>query len=343
MLKKSISPLILAFVFAGGIYTASAQKPAAPPAVPGMTHHTTKVNGVRLHYAEAGKGDPVLLLPGWPENWYAWRKMVPLLVAQNRRVIVLDPRGYGDSDKPASGYDLDTAAADVHAFIAAAGLARPGGIDIVSHDLGAWIGYALASAHPGDVRRLVISEVTIPDPNAKTPIPDEVANIKTWHVAFNRLPDLPEALMQGRESVFLNWLFDHKAAQPAKIDAAARDEFIRAFSVPGTTVAFLSYYREMFSAAGLKRMGERRAKPLPMPVLTVGGKEGLGEMLGQSFKGLATNTQPVVLAGCGHYLPEECPTEFIDVIERFWRSTPTGAMTYPRGGEVSADGVTRGT
>ena len=87
----------------------------------------TEVNGVGLHYIEAGQGDPVLLLPGWPQDWYAWRKMVPLLVAQHRRVIVLDPRGYGDSDKPAGGYDLDTAAVDVHGFIAATGLARPGG------------------------------------------------------------------------------------------------------------------------------------------------------------------------------------------------------------------------
>ena len=161
------------------------------------------------------------------------------------------------------------------------------------------IGYALASAHPSDVRRLVIGEVTIPDPNATPPIPDEVANIKTWHVAFNRLPSLPEALMQGRECVFLNWLFDHKAARPAEIDAAARDEYVRAFSAPGTMGAFLSYYRDAFGPAGLKRMGERRANPLSMPVLTVGGKEGLGEMLGKSFQGLATNVQAVVLDAAG--------------------------------------------
>ena len=298
-----------------------AQPLRAAPAIPGTTHRVAQVNGVRLHYVEAGQGDPVLLLPGWPQDWYAWRKMVPLLVARHRRVIVLDPRGYGDSDKPASGYDLDTAAADVHGFIAATGLARPGGIDIVTHDLGAWIGYALASAHPGDVRRLVIGEVMIPDPNAATPIPDEVANIKTWHVAFNRLPGLPEALMGGRERVFLDWLFDHKAARPVKVDAAARDEYVRAFSAPGTMGAFLSYYRDAFGPVGLKRMGERRATPLPMPVLTVGGKEGLGEMLAKGFQGLATNAQAVVLDGCGHYLPEECPEEFAGAIERFWRST----------------------
>ena len=173
------------------------------------------------------------------------------------------------------------------------------------------------------MRRLAIGEVTIPDPNATTPIPDDVANMKTWHVAFNRLPGLLEALMQGRERVFLNRLFDHKGAQPAKVDAAARDEYVRAFSAPGTSSAFLAYNRDAFGPAGLKRMAERRATPLP--VLTVGGKEGLGEMLGKSFQGLATNVQAVVLDGCGHYLPEECPAEFTGAIERFRRSTQAPA------------------
>ena len=139
--------------------------PPAWPIVEGLTHRFVRVGGIRLHYADAGEGDPVLLLPGWPQDWYAWRAMVPLLVAQHRRVVVCDPRGFGDSDKPDSGYDLDVVAADVHGFIAAAGLDRPGGIDIVAHDLGSWIAYALACAYPDDVRRLVLSEVTIPDPS----------------------------------------------------------------------------------------------------------------------------------------------------------------------------------
>ena len=263
----------------------------------------------------------MLLLPGWPQNWYAWRAMIPLLVSQHRRVVVLDPRGFGDSDKPASGYDLDTAAADVHGFIAAAGLARPGGIDIVSHDLGSWIAYAFASAYPDDVRRLVLSEATIPDPTSSKPIPDDTANVKTWHFGFNRLPCLPEALVAGRERVFLDWLFDNKATHPTHIDAVARDEYARAFATPGAASAGFAYYRELFGAAGLKRMGERLAAPLTMPVLTVGAEGGVGELLNGSLQGAARDLHGAVLAGCGHYLPEECPAAFASTIERFWRST----------------------
>ena len=82
-----------------------------------IEHHVAKVDGTRFHYVTAGSGDPVLLLPGWPESWIAWRKIVPLLVSAGRMVVVLDPRGFGESDKPAGGYDLDTAARDLHAFL----------------------------------------------------------------------------------------------------------------------------------------------------------------------------------------------------------------------------------
>ena len=297
------------------------QPPTIAPIVAGITHGFVRVGGIRLHYAETGDGDPVLLLPGWPQDWYAWRAMVPLLVSLHRRVVVLDPRGFGDSDKPESGYDLDSAASDVRGFIVAAGLDRPGGIDVVAHDLGSWIAYALASAYPQDVRRLVLSEATMPDPTSSRPIPDDAANARTWHFGFNRLTDLPEALIAGRERVFLDWLFDHKAMHPTRIGAAAREEYVRAFSVPGAASAGFAYYRELFGAAGLTRMGERLAEPLTMPVLTVGAEGGVGEMLHQSLQGAAMNLHNAVLTGCGHYLPEECPAAFASTIERFWRST----------------------
>ncbi|WP_419826182.1 alpha/beta fold hydrolase [Sphingomonas sp.] len=293
----------------------------ASPAQAGLQQHSLRVGGVRLHYAEMGSGNPVLLLPGWPEDGHAWRKVAPLLAARGRRVVILDPRGFGDSDKPASGYDLDTVAAEVHAFIGAAGLGRPGGIDVVTHDLGGWIGYALASAHPADVRRLVLSEVTIPSPTRQQPIPDDAANIKTWHFAFNRLPGLPEMLTTGHERAYLDWLFDNKATHPDAIDPPARSEYVRVFTAGGGHAGF-NYYRALFSPAGLKRMGERTASPLPMPVLAIGASGGVGTLLIQSMKGAAIHLDGTVLQGCGHYLPEECPTAFADAVTGFWAGSP---------------------
>ena len=106
-------------------------------------HGTASVAGVRLHFVEGGEGAPILLLPGWPQSWYVWRYVMPLLASERRRVIALDPRGMGDSDRPASGYDMRTVAAEVHGFVEALGLTARGALDVVGHDVGTWIGYAM--------------------------------------------------------------------------------------------------------------------------------------------------------------------------------------------------------
>ena len=297
---------------------------SAERALSGPTPQVLQVGRTMLRFQEMGSGDPVLLLPGWPEDGYAWRQVAPMLAAKGRRVILLDPRGFGESDKPPQGYDLDTVANEVHAFIGAAGLSRPGGVDVVTHDLGGWIGYALASAHPEDVRRLVLSEVTIPSPDQKQSIPDDAADIKTWHFAFNRLPGLPETLVAGHERAFLDWLFDNKALRPATIDTKARNEYARAFASRGGAHAGFEYYRALFAPAGLQRMKQRLAKPLLMPVFTIGASGGVRTLLIESMTGAATDLHGTVLEGCGHYLPEECPSAFADAVIGFWASAPTG-------------------
>ena len=120
----------LAAVAAGTVLATSALAQSVK-----IEHHITKIDGTRFHYVTAGTGDPVLLLPGWPQSWIAWRKVVPLLVGAGRSVVILDPRGFGESDKPAGGYDLDTAARDLHRFLESTNLVTGGGIDIIAHDV----------------------------------------------------------------------------------------------------------------------------------------------------------------------------------------------------------------
>ena len=176
-----------------------------------IEHHIAKIDGTRFHYVTAGAGDPALLLPGWPESWIAWRKVLPLLVSAGRNVVVLDPRGFGESDKPAGGYDLETAARDLHGFLAATNLLTTGGIDVIAHDVGTWIAHAHAATYPADVRRLVLTKSNIPGATVFAGgLPNETANLKTWQFAFNRLNDLPEMLIQGRERAYLAWIFATK-------------------------------------------------------------------------------------------------------------------------------------
>jgi pimeloyl-ACP methyl ester carboxylesterase len=182
-----------------------------------IEHHIAKIDGTRFHYVTAGTGDPVLLLPGWPESWIAWRKVVPLLVSAGRRVVVLDPRGFGESDKPAGGYDLDTAARDLHGFLEATNLAPPGGIDIFAHDVGTWIAHAHAVNYPADVRRLVLTESNIPGVTAFAGgLPNETANLKSWQFAFNRLNDLPEMLSRDASENTLPGYSRRRAFDPTR-------------------------------------------------------------------------------------------------------------------------------
>lgn len=291
-------------------------------ALPGLVHGDVVANGVRLHYVVAGQGEPVLLLHGWPESSVAWRQVMPLLVKAGRRVWAIDYRGAGQSDKPAAGYDLDNVARDVHAFIEAKQLAAGGrGVDVVGHDVGTWIGHALAVNHPADVRRLVLSEALLP---ALAPpamgVPDEAANLRTWQFSFNRLEDLPETLVQGRERAYLAFLFDTKTVRRWKIDPATLDQYVREYSAPGTLRAGFAYYRTNYGEAGLAQARARAAKRLVMPVLAIGGSGGLRDVLHKTMQPLANDVQGAVLDDCGHFLPEECPDEFVRAVTGFWAS-----------------------
>lgn len=294
------------------------------PTAAGIEHHSVQANGVRLHYVTMGAGEPVLLIPGWPQSWYAWRFVMKDLAAAGRRVYAVDPRGFGDSDKPAAGYDLATASKDMHAFIQAAGIARPGGIDIVSHDVGTWIAYAHANAYPQDVRRLVLSEALIPGTTPPAGAPSDEGNVKSWHFGFNRLNDLPEMLVQGHEREYLRWLFSNKSIRSWRIDDAALDEYVRVFSTPGAARAGFEYYRQAFSENGIAQGRARNARKLQMPVFTLAGSGSLGANMLKYIQPLGENVSGTVLEDCGHYLPEECDAEYVRAIQGFWNTATAG-------------------
>ncbi|HEX2010746.1 MAG TPA: alpha/beta hydrolase, partial [Roseateles sp.] len=139
---------------------------------------------------------------------------------------------------------------------------------------------------------------------------------------FNRLNDLPEALVQGKERAFLSFIFETKSVQGWKIDHAMLDQYVREYQVPGTLRAGFDLYRSNFSEAGLAQARARVDKRLSMPVLTVGGAGGIRDLLQKTMQPLANDVQGAVIAGCGHFLPDECPDEFVRAISAFWSSRP---------------------
>ncbi|WP_419664966.1 alpha/beta fold hydrolase [Streptomyces sp. 2-1] len=278
-----------------------------------FTSRLVEVNGLRLHAVTGGDGPALLLNGGWPQTWYAWRHVMSAL-ARRHTVVAVDSRGAGLSDKPDDGYDAGTLSADLVALMAVLGHDR---FDVVGHDIGTWTGYALATDHPERVGRLAIVEAVIPGLTPSPPFFGPAAvNLKLWQFGFNRLTDLNEELVRGRERLFFGWQFATKAATQTAIPAYAVDVYVDAIAAdPRALRASFAYYRALDETIA---QNEQRSKTrLTLPVLAVGGALWSGANVAQTMRLAADDVTGVVLDDCGHYPAEEQPARFVEILEDF--------------------------
>ena len=281
----------------------------------GFEHRFETVGGVRLHYVTGGKpdGDVVVLLAGFPESWFAWRKLMPLL-SPAYRIIAPDLPGQGDSDRPLGGYDTQTLATSVHGLLQQLGI---GDYALVAHDVGAWVAYPYAALFGNEVRRLVLMDAGIPGitlPDALPSAPDRAW--RTWHFAFHSLPDLPEMLIAGREPAYLDWFLRRKTANPETFSDADIAEYLRTFVKDGGLRAGLAYYRAATLSAQQNRELSAKAK-LQMPVLALGSDQGSIADMASPLKAFAETVHGAVIANCGHFLPEEQPAAVAEQLIAF--------------------------
>jgi pimeloyl-ACP methyl ester carboxylesterase len=279
-------------------------------------HRTASVNGIQLHYVIGGNGNPVVLLHGWPETWYEWRHVMPAL-SKNYTVIAPDLRGLGDSSKPSTGYDGKTVAEDIHQLVTQLGFKT---IFLVGHDIGSFVAYPYAAAHPSEVKRLVILD----NPPAgffspKTP--------PFWWVLFHQTPDLPEALVQGKEIMYLSWFYHNFAYNPAAITQADINEYASHYSAPGGMHAGFEYYRA-FPQDVIQNQNYSKTK-LTMPVLAVGGAISPvgGPNINMSsvvygMKILAQNVQSIIVPNSGHWIAEEQPVFLVKLLNHIFSGKP---------------------
>lgn len=277
-----------------------------PSAVPAdFESRYEPINGVRLHYVTGGRTEApvVVLLAGFPQSWFAWRKVMPLL-AHDFRVVVVDLPGQGESDKPLSGYDTGALGDAVHALVARLGISR---YRLVGHDIGAWVAFALASRHADAIVRLVLLDAGIPGvtlPEATSLAPDKAW--RTWHFAFHLVADLPEAMISGKEREYVEWFLRRKAADPRTFTDADVEEYRRLLLAPGGLRAGLAYYRALALSAEQNKAVLARGK-LPMPLLAVSADQGSIPDMAEPLRAYAANVRGVVIARSGHFIPEEQP------------------------------------
>jgi pimeloyl-ACP methyl ester carboxylesterase len=282
-----------------------------------FSHRMATVNnGTQIHYVIGGQGDPVVLLHGWPETWYAWRHIMPAL-AENYTVIAPDLRGLGDSSKPPTGYDGKTVAEDIHQLVTQLGFNT---ISLVGHDIGTWVAYPYAAEHPTEVEKLVIMEV--PPPGfwpPPVPLP--------WWFSFHQTPDVSEALVQGKEMEYLSWFYQNLAYNPTAISQEAINEYVSHYSAPGGMRAGFEYYRA-FPEDAIQNQNYSQTK-LPMPVLALGagyipafgGISNPTAVLGMQQS--AENVTGIIVPNSGHFIAEEQPQFVINQLSNFFGNTTT--------------------
>lgn len=266
-------------------------------------HATVTVRGTKMHYVTGGKGEPLVLVGGWPESWYAWRKVMPEL-AQHYQVYAFDLPGQGDSGF-ATAYDTGTIAAYLHDALAQLGVKQH---YLVGHDVGAWLAYAYAADYRDSTTKLILLDAAIPGvaPDQAFMLTEDSHN-KIFQFFWHAVPDLPEQMTAGRERQYLAWFFKAKAVKPDAISAADLAEYTRVYSKPGYMKAGFDYYRAFFA----DREQNRKAMEtkLAMPVLALGGEMATRDNMLKAMQQAATTVSGGSVAGCGHYLPEECPDE----------------------------------
>lgn len=281
-----------------------------------LRRNFVNAGGIRFHYLRAGKGRTVVLVAGFPQSVYAWRRVIPLL-SKDYDVIAFDLPGQGDSDKPVGGYDTATAARRVNCFLKTIGVERH---FLVGHDVGSWVAYPYAHEFKDVLDGVVFLDANIPgvtlQPFINVADPDYWRN---WHFLFNIVEDLPEALLKDRERILIEWFFNKKTAVAMQTFSKEDiDEYVRAYSSLGGMRGMLGYYRAVIEdMAYNKTLFERKIVP---PVLALGGDVGSAPKIFQAMKPLASRITGGVIANSGHYIPEEQPEALVEAMRDFFQA-----------------------
>jgi pimeloyl-ACP methyl ester carboxylesterase len=281
-----------------GIASAQQSQATQPPA-PVVESKFANVNGARLHYLlQAGQGDPVVLLHGFGQSSQMWRPLMREL-AKDHTVVAVDLRGAGQSDAPEEGYAKSAMAGDVHELMRLLGYDK---VSVVGHDIGSMVAYAYAAQFPNEVKRIALLDAPfLPGVGDWTKI---WLDRNQWHFQF--FGKTPQALVQGRERIYLEHFWDDSAADPAKsISEADRKIYATEYARPNHVRAGMEWFRTLEQDG--KQFHEYAAKPVRVPLFVLTGEKGAGDFLIKQVQLIATDVQSATVPGAGHWLMEEAP------------------------------------
>jgi pimeloyl-ACP methyl ester carboxylesterase len=306
-MKKAILflPAIFSLILAREDLSAQSAKPAPPPT--GFHHQYATINGIRIHYVTGGKGEPLLLIHGFGQNWFMWNRLMPAL-GMHFTVIAPDLPGVGESDKPPTGYDKKSMAGDLHGLMEKLGYAK---INLAGHDIGLMVAYAYAAQFGDEVKKIALLDAVIPGVD---PVWTDLSERNWWFGFFAR--PVAGDLVAGQAGEFLTDFWTVVGHKKDPFTPQETGEFIRAYSVAGATTGSFRWFGAFPQDAEDNR-GFIKTK-LRMPLLAMAGEYSAAYYFGDHCRLVADQVTDITIRGAGHWIVQEGTDQVLKGLEDFF-------------------------
>lgn len=306
---RRVSELLRSAMFVGlmasaSLHTASAEVVPFPPEV---RTQQIKTDGATIYVRVGGKGPAVVMLHGFADTGDMWAPLARAMI-KDHTVIIPDLRGIGLSSYPEAGYEKKRQALDIAAVMDKLGVEKA---DLVTHDIGNMVGYALAAQFPERITRWAIIDAPLPGIG---PWEEILKSPLLWHFNF-RGPDV-DRLVKGRERIYLDRFYNELSANPKSIDENTRRHYARLYARPGAMHAAFNQFAAFNQDAVDNKAFAAKAK-LPMPVLALGGDHSFGAQQADIMRLVATNVEGGIIANSGHWIMEEQPAATVKTVRAF--------------------------
>lgn len=272
----------------------------------GWRHQYVETNQVRLHYVTQGDGELVILLHSVMEFWYSWRYQIPAL-ARRFRVVVPDLRGCNDSEKPETGYDLDTLSHDISGLISALGYHRA---HVIGHAWGGTLAWHLAQTMPETVNRLGVLNGAHPQQFRRLLLSNLDQLRRSWRLLAMQTPAVPEWIIEQNLPEFVRSFFQNQAVRKGAFSAQNAEIYQAALGKPGAIAAALQYYRQLLSLPSWLNSWRLPIEPIDVPTLVLWGEEDtfFSQALLDNVNSLVrAPLQLRQIPQCGHWIQQEVP------------------------------------
>lgn len=294
------------------------------PQLAGVTHRTVDLPGLRMHVAEAGDGNPILLLHGFPEHWWQWHAMIPSL-ATRYRVLCPDLRGAGWTDAPSGGYTRDQLVSDLVALLDALDLPR---VRMISHDMGSISGFGLCIDHPERVEQHVALAVPPPFISFSPRLLPLMRHL--WFQQALALPGVGQRLAGGGRQRLPRYLFSH-FSPPGTWSADSVETYLSRLRDPAHARAASALYRDMVLPESTRILrGVYRRTRLTTPTMLLFGAADtafpppIARALLADRERYADDVRLAFIDGAGHFVPDEQPGQVVEQALRFFEDAGGG-------------------